>query len=69
MNSSYVAFCSVSGIVIMMTLAHLAAAAMSITLRPAASALAADLLPSRRPTTTCTPDSFRFSACAWPCEP
>ena len=40
------------------------AAAMSITLRPAASALAADLLPSRRPTTTCTPDSFRFSACA-----
>ena len=69
MNSSYVAFCSVSGIVIMITSAHLAAAAMSITSSPAASALAADLLPSRSPTTTGTPDSFRFSAWAWPCEP
>ena len=34
MNSSYVAFCSVSGIVIMITLAHLAASAMSITVEP-----------------------------------
>ena len=64
MNSSYVAFCSVSGIVNMMTLAHFAAAAMSITVSPAASALAADLLPSRNPTTTGTPDSLRFNAWA-----
>ena len=28
-----------------------------------------DSEPSRRPTTTSTPDSFRFSAWAWPCEP
>jgi hypothetical protein len=55
--------------VIMITFAHLAAAAMSITFSPAASALAADFEPSRSPTTTSTPDSLRFNAWAWPCEP
>ena len=64
MNSSYVAFCSVSGIVSMITLAHLAASAIDITVSPAFSALAFDDEPSRRPTTTWTPLSLRFSAWA-----
>ena len=39
-------------------------AANSIT-----SALANECDPSRRPTRTSTPESFRLSAWAWPCEP
>ncbi len=35
----------------------------------ASSALATEPDPSRRPTTTSTPESRKFSACAWPCEP
>ena len=34
-----------------------------------ALAFATDLLLAGRPTRTSTPLSFRFSACAWPCEP
>jgi hypothetical protein len=47
------------------------AAAWSIgrTRSPAASALALDDEPSRSPTRTSMPESFRFSAWAWPCEP
>ncbi len=69
MCSSYTFFCSVSGARIMMTWAALVASAIDITVRPASSALAFDEEPSRRPTMTSTPDSFRFSAWAWPCEP
>ncbi len=49
--------------------ASAAASAIDSTRRPAASALAFDDEPSRRPTRTSTPESFRFSAWAWPCEP
>ena len=34
-----------------------------------ASALAFDDEPSRSPTRTSTPESFRFRAWAWPCDP
>ena len=62
---------SSSGVSIITTSAHLAAAsATSITFKPAFSALAADLEPARRPTATSfTPESLRFSACAWPWLP
>ncbi len=43
--------------------------AIVATRSPAASALAHDPEPSRRPTRTSTPESFRFSAWAWPCDP
>ena len=68
-SASYTDFCSVSGSRIMITSAQAVASAIDITVRPSASALAFDDDPSRRPTTTSTPDSFRFSAWAWPCEP
>ena len=55
--------------VIITTSAHFAASATVFTVRPAASAFARDAEPSRRPTTTCTPDSFRLSAWACPCDP
>src|SRR5256885_3240620 len=45
------------------------ASAKDATVRPASSAAAADGLPSRNPTTTSTPDSCRFSACACPWLP
>ena len=45
------------------------ASATSLTVRPAFSALLHEAPPLRRPTVTFTPLSFRFSACAWPCEP
>ena len=41
----------------------------SPTSSPAASALARERLPAVRPTRTLTPLSFRFSECAWPCDP
>jgi hypothetical protein len=68
-SASYTDFCSVSGRRIMIASAHLVASAIDITVRPSASALACDEEPSRRPTTTLTPDSLRLSAWAWPCEP
>src|SRR5262249_41450449 len=45
------------------------ASANDATVSPASSAAAADGLPSRRPTTTSTPESWRFSAWAWPWLP
>jgi hypothetical protein len=47
----------------------LTALATSSTFRPAASALAQEAPSLRRPTVTLTPESFRFWAWAWPCEP
>src|SRR5579871_6045293 len=54
---------------IITTLAAFAASAVDITLSPAASAFAHDLLPGYRPTTTSTPESRRFKACACPWLP
>ena len=68
-NSSYAAFCSVSGSRIMMTSASAAASASDVTRSPASSALRRLVLPSRSATRTSTPDSNRFSAWAWPWEP
>ena len=53
----------------MIICARAAAAALPSTSSPSASALAALPLPSRRPTTTLTPLSRRFSAWAWPWLP
>ena len=53
----------------MITSASLHASAVVSTRRPASSAFAHDDEPSRSPTRTSTPESFRFSAWAWPCEP
>ena len=52
-----------------MTSASAAASAMGSTRSPAASALATEDEPSRRPTRTSIPESFRFSAWPWPWEP
>ena len=52
-----------------MTSASAEASATDRTRRPAASALAFDDEPSRRPTRTSTPESRRLSAWAWPWEP
>ena len=69
MSASYTFFCSVSGNSTITMSASRTASPVGNTRSPAASALAFDFEPSRRPTTTSTPESFRFSACAWPCEP
>ena len=53
----------------MITSASLQASAVDRTRRPAASAFAHELDPSRSPTRTSTPESFRFRAWAWPWEP
>ena len=49
--------------------APLIASAISATLTPAFFALSHEAPPLRRPTVTLTPESCRFCACAWPCEP
>jgi len=54
---------------IMTTSAHFAASDGVMTLSPAFFALAAEGLPSRRPTATFTPESFRLLAWANPWEP
>ncbi len=64
MSLWYTDGCTVSGASIMMTSASLAASATLTTRTPAACALAADVLPVRRPMRTSTPLSLRFSACA-----
>ena len=69
MSSWYTVAWMWSGTRIIITSAALAASAVVMTLSPAASALAHDLLPGYRPTTTSTPESRRFSACAWPWLP
>ena len=52
-----------------MTSPHLAASATDSTSKPASSAFWMLFEPSFRPTRTSTPESRRFSAWAWPCEP
>ena len=52
-----------------MTSASFAASATETTRSPAPSAFAFELEPAARPTRTSTPESRRFSAWAWPCEP
>ena len=62
--------CSSSGVSIIITSAHFAASATSITCSFSFSALAAEAEPLRSATATfLTPESRRFSACACPCEP
>ena len=69
MCSVKIALCSVSGPRSMIRSASAAASAIERTGSPAASALATDDEPSRRPTRTSMPESFRLRAWAWPCEP
>ena len=65
MNSSYVAFCSVSGIVSMITSAHLAASAMSITVEPGGLGLGRRLAAlAQTDDDRARRDSLRFSAWA-----
>src|SRR5205085_1920736 len=45
------------------------ASATGSTSRPSWRASSAEEDSGRRPTTTSTPESFRFRAWAWPCEP
>ena len=62
--------CNSSGVSIITTSAHLAASATSITLKPALSAFLAEAEPLRSAiATSLTPESFRFSAWAWPWLP
>ena len=65
----YVAAMCSSGISIITMSAPATASATSATLRPAFFALSHDAPPLRSPTVTLMPESFRFCACAWPCEP
>ena len=69
MCSLKIALCSVSGPRSITRSASAVASATESTRSPAASALATDEEPSRSPTRTSTPDSFRLRAWAWPCEP
>ncbi len=52
-----------------MTSAHADASDGVFTVKPCSSAFARLVEPSLRPMTISTPESRRFSACAWPCEP
>jgi hypothetical protein len=62
--------CSSSGVAIIIRSAHLAASATDMTFRPSASTFFAVAEPAFRPTAiSLAPESFRFSACARPCEP
>jgi hypothetical protein len=58
-----------SGARIMMRSAHSAASATDLTSKPSSWAFSVDFEPSLRAMTTSTPESRRFWACAWPCEP
>ena len=69
MWSLKIALCSVSGPRSMIRSASAVASAIDRTASPAASALATDDEPSRRPTRTSMPESLRLRAWAWPCEP
>ena len=62
------AACASSGARIITTSAAFTASATGITFNPLCSAFFHEL-PSRRPTMTLTPLSFRFSACACPWLP
>ena len=61
--------CFSSGSSTITTSPSLAASAIDVTRRPSAFAFSTEDESSRRPTTTSTPESFRFSAWAWPWEP
>ena len=69
MSLAYSAAWAVSGTSTMMTSAQADASAGVFTVSPAARAFSRDRLFSGSPTRTCTPLSFRLSACACPCEP
>ena len=56
----------VSGASSMITSAQAAASALVSTFRPCSCAFSRDLLPSRRPITTSTPESRSDSECACP---
>ena len=53
----------------MITSPQALASGTDMTFRPAFFAFCTEALVGCRPTTTSTPLSFRFRACAWPCEP
>ncbi len=53
----------------MITSASAAASDRPATFNPASVAFLVDDDPSRRPTRTSMPESRRFRAWAWPCEP
>ena len=63
------AFCFSSGSSTMTASPSLAASAIDSTRRPSDLAFSTDSEPSRRPTTTFTPESLRLRAWAWPWEP
>ena len=65
-SEAYTAPCAVSGSTTMTTSASATASPVGRTDRPASSALDQDPEPSRSPTRTSWPESFRFCACAWP---
>ncbi len=52
-----------------MTSAHSVASATLLTSKPSSCAFAVDFEPSFRAMATSTPESRRFWAWAWPCEP
>ncbi len=58
-----------SGISIITKSAPFTASPISRPVSLAFFTLASDGPPLRTPTVTFTPESFRFRACAWPCEP
>src|SRR5579884_765354 len=68
-SASQTSFCTWSGTSSATTCAPRTASATGRTSRPASSAAAREPLPSRRPTTTSTPESRRLSACACPWLP
>ena len=61
--------CAVSGASTITTSASATASATVFTVSPASSAFFQLFDPSRSPTRTSTPLSFRFSECACPCDP
>jgi hypothetical protein len=68
-SASQTSACFSSGSRIITMSPWLAASAIDSTRTPSSRALSAEEEPSRSPTTTSTPESFRLSAWAWPWEP
>ena len=68
-SPSQTSACLSSGSRIITTSPRLAASGTSSTVSPSPSASARLAESGRRPTTTSQPESLRFSACAWPCDP
>ena len=65
----YMSACFSSLIKIMMISACFAASAEVYTFKPCSSAFFQDLDPLYNPTMTSAPLSFKFNACACPCDP